>query len=313
MNGLLPALQQPLRRRTGHTAGVLSWCTPAFLISATAGHAQDIERLRDVPYAPATHPEQMLDFSWPAGATATVLFIHGGSLAESGERRHSPRYASVCDPFVAAGVACATIDYRLAPNFQWPAMPADVAAAIVEVRELVTVRGGDPDRLFLFGHSSGCTLAAVIATDSTHLARVGLHPTQLGGVVLMGCVLDNHDVALRGLTADDIRDGFVRSRSDVERFGTPERWLAANPSRFLGPHVPPVRVIVASAERFFPPILEQGARFVRRLVQHDVPADLVIVPGTHRSSIEGIVREDDPVFTAVRSFVANPRSESGRP
>jgi len=60
-------------------------------------------------------------------------------------------------------------------------MPADIAAAVANVRALSVDRDGDPDRLFLFGHSSGCTLAATLATDATHLAAVGLSPTCLAG------------------------------------------------------------------------------------------------------------------------------------
>lgn len=269
--------------------------------------AQGATTLRDVPYVSDPHPEQELDFSWPSdGAGATVLFIHGGSLRESGERRASPRYRDVCDPFLTAQIACATMDYRLAPGFRWPAMPQDVAAAVLEVRELVRSRGGDPDRLFLFGHSSGCTLAAVVASDSTYLDAVGLGPSDLAGVIPMGCVLDNHDARLRGITADDIREGFYEARGEVQRWGTPENWIDANPSYSVGPHVPPTLVIVARAERFFPAILEQGARFVRRLLEADVPAEIVIVPGTHRSSIEDLGEPGDPTFEAIRAFMEDP-------
>lgn len=272
--------------------------------------AQSVER--DVPYTSDPHPEQHLDFIWPdGGAESTVLFIHGGSLLETGERRTSPRYSDVCEPFVRSGIACATTDYRLAPSFTWPTMPHDVTAAVSTVRDLVSDRGGDPGRLFLFGHSSGCHLAAVLATDPSNLATVGLEPSDLGGAILMGCVLDNYDTALRGVTADEIREGFRRSESDVERFGTAENWLSANPSRFLGPHVPPVLVVVARQERFFPAILEQGARFVRRLKEADVPAELTIVPGTHRSSIEDLDAPGDPTFQAVRNFIQDPVAATG--
>lgn len=273
-----------------------------------ADDPQEVETLRDVPYVPDPHPEQRLDFHWPPDAAATVLFLHGGGLSESGERRDSPRYRRVCDPFVADGIACATADYRLAPSFSWPAMPEDVAAAVVKVRELVAARGGNPDRLFLFGHSSGCTLAAVVASDPRYLEAVGLGPSNLAGAIPMGCVLDNRNAALRGLTAAEVRAAFRDDRGDVDRYGTAEGWIAANPSFAVGPHVPPTLVVVARAERFFPAILEQGARFVRRLLEADVPADLVLVPGTHRSSIEDFPAPGDPTFAAIRAFIGDPRA-----
>lgn len=90
--------------------------------------------------------------------------------------------------------------------------------------------------------------------------------------------MDNYEAERRGLTADGIRGGFARSASDVARFSTPENWLAANSSFALGGHVLPTLVVVARAERFFPAIFEQGARYVRRLLEADVPAEVVIVP-----------------------------------
>lgn len=91
------------------------------------------ESIRDHAYVSGGTTDQRLDFYWPAQARVTVLFIHGGSLVESGERRTSAPYRTVCAPLVAAGVGCATIDYRLAPTYKWPAMPRDVAAAVAAV------------------------------------------------------------------------------------------------------------------------------------------------------------------------------------
>ncbi len=260
----------------------------------------------NVAYVANGTSDQTLDFYWPATkADATVLFIHGGSLQEAGERRDSSVYRNVCKPFVAAGVACATMDYRLAPTHQWPAMPNDVASAVVKVRELITQKGGDPKKLFLFGHSSGCHLAAIVATNPEYLKRVGLSPSDLAGVIPMGCTLDRNDVAVRHLTADSIREGFSRDKGDVATYGTAENWISANPASFIGPHVPPTLVVLSRAERFMPAILEQGARFVRRLLEIQRPADIVIVPGRHMTSIANIANAGDPTFEAIIGFIRN--------
>lgn len=284
------------------------------LLSAAPGAAQTVQR--DISYAADPHPEQHLDLHWPDGtARAVVLFVHGGSLREAGERRSSPRYADVCQPFVTSGIACATTDYRLFPGFRWPTMVLDVAAAVGEVRERWTARGGAADRVFLFGHSSGCHLVASLGTNAEYLTSVGLAPSDLAGIVPMGCTLDKYDTALRGLDATDIREGFQES-DELDLYGTAEQWISANPAHHLGSHVPPTLVVVAHQERFFPSILEQGARFVRLLKEADVPAELVIVPGSHRSSIEDLDEPGDPTFEAIRRFIlaeTRPDDPSGRP
>ena len=73
-----------------------------------APRAEETEVLVDLPYVHSAAEEQHLDFYWPSdGADETLLFIQGRSLP----------------PFVDAGVACATMDYRLHPTHKWPAMP----------------------------------------------------------------------------------------------------------------------------------------------------------------------------------------------
>ena len=89
-------------------------------------------------------------------------------------------------------------------------------------------------------------------------------------------------------------------------YRTLEDWLDADASRFLGAHMPPTLVIVAHRERFFPAILEQGAKFARRMLELERPADVVIVPGGHIDSISGFGAADDPVLAAVLDFIRNP-------
>lgn len=306
-------MEHSWRSRTA--ASFLTPATLLFLVASVAA-AQSSPRspevLRDLPYVASPHPEQYLDFYWPGGdPRATVLFIHGGGLYEHGERRTSSPYRDTCAPFMAEAVGCATMDYRLAPEFSWPAMPEDVVSAIVKVRELVASRGGDPDRLFLFGHSSGCHLAAVVATNESYLQAVGLSTSNLAGTIPMGCTLDPYDIAVRELDLEVIRAAFQRDESDRERFGTAENRLAANPSLFVGSHVPPTLVVVAKQERFFPANLEQGARFVRRLKEANVPAELVIVPGKHMSSIADLDEPGNPTFRAISDFIADPAAATG--
>lgn len=252
--------------------------------------------------------DQTMDVYSPSAlATATVLFIHGGSLQESGERRTSPEYKNVCAQFVARGIACASMDYRLSPKSSWPVMPQDVASAVASLRTLLANEKGDPDKVFPFGHSSGCHLAAIVGMDSTYLGAVGLKTRNIAGIIPMGCTLDRDDATLRGLTPDGIRTAFMNDRQEVATYKTPENYLNANPANHIGKHVPPTLIIVAEAERFMPPIMEQGARIVRRLMEEGVAANLVVVPGTHMSSIQTISRSDDPALRAILRFIGDPR------
>jgi len=298
-----------LRRVAAVTAGG-ALLLPALAATPPGQTARPAER--DVAYVQDGTADQRLDLYLPDGNRfPTVVFVHGGSLQESGERRTSNVYASICEPFVAEGIGCATVDYRLAPTHRWPAMPDDVAAAFGWVRAAIGERGGDPSRVFLFGHSSGCHLAAAVGTNPRYLAGVGLDPSAVAGVIAMGCTLTPLDgilrmAAERDLSADELTALWAERSGELDTYGTFEARLDSDPSRHVGAHVPPTLVVVAERERFHPPILEQGARFVGLLYEHERPADLVLVPGTHMSSIAAIGEPGDPAFAAIRAFIADP-------
>jgi acetyl esterase/lipase len=276
----------------------------ALFVSAGATRFQ--ASFRNERYVPNGTADQVLDLDTPASSGfATVVFIHGGSLQESGERRYSPVYAKVCEPFLAAAIACATIDYRLAPAHKWPAMPLDAAAAFKWVRDKVASLKGDPGRVFVFGHSSGCQLAAVLGANPKYLGAVGRTPADVAGIVAMGCVLAPLEDATSKVTTDELRTRWAKV-GDSATYASLEDRLDSDPSRFLGAHMPPTLVVLAEAERFFPAILEQGAKFVRRLLELKRPADVVIVPGRHMTSISALHQPSDPAFAAIQRFIANP-------
>jgi acetyl esterase/lipase len=278
---------------------------PLILLCVAAGaQAQTLPGGATYYYGNETD-DQALDVYLPHNeGFPTVLFVHGGSLVESGETRMSPVYHNVCEPFVRDGIGCATMDYRLAPAHQWPAMPQDVAAATDWLFANLPDMGGRTDRIFLLGHSSGCHLVALIATDPRWLAAHGRRPEDLAGVIPMGCTLNPYDTTGTGITPQGLAERFQRDRSAVEVYGTLQHRIEANPSLYVGSRVPPMLVVLAEAERFFPAILEQGARFVRLLLERDRPAELVIVPGRHMSSIESIGVANDPTFAAVHAFIS---------
>jgi len=252
-----------------------------------------------------------------ASATSSapvVLFIHGGSLEEAGERRNSPMYAPVCPGLTARGILCVTMDYRLAPSYRWPAMPQDVAAAVRWLKDSIATRGGDPERIFLLGHSSGCHLAAVVALDSSYLAEQGLHSGALAGVVAMGCTLAPWDTAGRAATQSELEQTFARDEEERRVYSSLAWRLRANPSLWVGSLAPPFLVLVAESERYMPPILEEGARFVRLLRERERSADLRILSGRrHVTTTTGFADPADIVANLVAEFVRSPRAVTATP
>jgi acetyl esterase/lipase len=61
------------------------------------------------------------------------------------------------------------VNYRLSPAVKHPEHVKDVARAFAWTRKHIKEYGGDPDRIFLCGHSAGGHLVSLLATNPTFL------------------------------------------------------------------------------------------------------------------------------------------------
>jgi triacylglycerol lipase len=128
---------------------------------------------RDIAYG--QNERNLLDVfrsSKPADKPLPVLvFVHGGAFV-AGNRRTgpgSPFYDNVMLWAIRNGMVGVNMTYRLAPKDPWPAGPRDVGQAIRWVHDNIAQRGGDPTRIFLFGHSAGAShVAAYVAKPEFH-------------------------------------------------------------------------------------------------------------------------------------------------
>lgn len=113
---------------------------------------------------------QCLDVYTPGrdGRRPVVLFVHGGAFVD-GHRDRSPEvYANVLYYFARQGCVGVNMEYRLAPAHTYPSGTQDVAGAVAWTREHIARYGGDPQRIYLMGHSAGAAHAASYAYDRRH-------------------------------------------------------------------------------------------------------------------------------------------------
>ena len=262
----------------------------------------------DIPFAAGGGHDQQLDLYTPASDDfPTILFVHEGSLM-SGDRKDEP-YAKMCQTFQSLGFGCAATNYRLAPDHKWPAQPDDVAAAFGWLKRNIGSRGGDPKRIFLFGHSSGAYLAAMVAADPRYLVAHGLQQRDIAGVVAMGCRL-NDVVEVRPTPPITYESSWVPPnrvgdymREEVA-FVSLEQRNDAVPADHVTAQLPPTLVLIADDERFFPPILRDAAEFVGRAQAAGAKADLAILADrTHTTAIQMMVTPTDPTVMQVAAFI----------
>ncbi|TGE09631.1 alpha/beta hydrolase [Hymenobacter fodinae] len=151
--------------------------------------ARPSRRTQDVAYVPPTDPafdteRHRLDVYAPkkqaAAPRPVVVFIHGGSW-NSGNKNF---YSFIGRRLAKQGVVAVIINYRLAPQVEVPAMAEDCARAVAWTAQHIAEYGGDPQRLYLMGHSAGGGLAALLTADTQRLARWGMNPSSIRGAIL---------------------------------------------------------------------------------------------------------------------------------
>lgn len=284
---------------TRHAQRVAAGILSIMALSETAV-AQIVER--DLPYGP--DPKRRLDLSIPvAKAFPTVIFVHGGSLT-TGDKADDD-YQDVCLPFPAVGIACANINYRLAPAHPWPAQGDDVAAAVAWVRTNIGARGGDPRSLFLIGHSSGAMLVALVGADQRYLARHGLKTSDLCGIVPMGSIMwdDELEQAIARYGRSRVEVAFRRDPDNAMYRGL-DAYLDHWPIRHVRTGMPPYLFLIAESEQAQPPVLKTNSTFVARALALGNWAEYRVLPGrTHYSAIRKVSEPGDPVFAMIRDFI----------
>ncbi len=252
---------------------------------------------RDLVYArPGGVPVAMdLHFPKTGGPWPCVVMIHGGGWSEGdkagfdlGMARH--------------GFLVATINYRLAPSFRFPAMIEDVKGAIRFLRAHAAEYNLDPGRMALLGHSAGGHLAALAALAGKEAGwDVGGnldHSSEVQAVVELS---GPADMKLR--FAADGPEGLGYTAFD------PGQWETASPITWARADAPPFLVIHGKADGVVS--IEQARILVEALRRAGATADFVPVShaGHGFESIGGLAWPPIPFlfFKALRFLKRNLR------
>ena len=128
-----------------------------------------LQKMADIPYAVVDGHELKLDLYLPADVSRPPLlvWVHGGAW-QAGSKDPAPT-----TPFVDAGYALASVQYRLSGVAQFPAPIHDIKAAIRFLRASAASYGYDAGAIGVMGASAGGHLAALVGTTNGHAELEG--------------------------------------------------------------------------------------------------------------------------------------------
>ncbi|MEO8766098.1 MAG: alpha/beta hydrolase [Ginsengibacter sp.] len=118
-----------------------------------------------------------LDLYYPKGENnyPTIVWFHGGGL--TGGTKEIPK------ALMDKGYAVAGVEYRLSPKVMAPAYIEDAAAAVAWVFKHIAGYGGNPNLIFLSGHSAGGYLDMMITLNKKYLSIYNIDANNIAALV----------------------------------------------------------------------------------------------------------------------------------
>ena len=255
------------------------------MIEKTAQVRKNLPHHLDLAYG--TDPKQKLDIYLPEGTNLTAapvfLFLHGGGFRE-GDRA---QYGAVAAPFAKHGIITAVASYRLTVDgFHYPDQPNDAKAAIKWIFENISQYGGDPNSIYVGGHSAGAILTADIGGNRNWMAEAGLPKQVLKGIVPVSAP---YDMRAEG------RPGEQSSYAP-----TPELQEQASPILHINDPAPDAIVAVGSLEKY----QQSSQELVNKLQAMGGHAQYVLLDGEdHKDTALSMADEGSAIFQAVLAMI----------
>jgi acetyl esterase/lipase len=235
---------------------------------------------KDVTYGIAGNVSLKMDIFYPkmaSGVLPVVVYVHGGGW--TGGDKAAGAGVNEIPEMIKRGYLVASINYRLAPQYRFPAMIEDAKCAVRFLKAKASDFGLDPGRIGVWGGSAGGHLVALLGTTD---ASAGFEGT--GGYAdqssRVQAVVDFFGPA-------DLNIFFQRYQGTImkEVFGAADansdKLKVASPVTYISRDDPPFLIMQGDKDTVVP--LIQSQILYDRLVADGVTASLVIVKNAGHS------------------------------
>jgi acetyl esterase/lipase len=275
------------------------------LLSGCAVLTKRIKRTEDLAYISETSlffntERHRLDVYAPRKKEElkeVLVFIHGGSWNSGGKSI----YKFLGRRFARKGVVTVVINYRLSPGAEYNEMAMDAARAVKWVQEEIETFGGNPEKIFVSGHSAGGHLAALISIKDQYFDSLGISNPVNGAVLIDAAGLDMYTYLKEHQSGE--------GKMYLETFTkNPGNWKEASPIYYLNENMPPL--LIYRGGKTYPSIIKSNEAFVKELKKFVPEPNYKIQKGKkHVPMIIQFICTLNPRYKEILRFMENPAAD----
>lgn len=300
------------RKMTLFLLVILFCVTTVFFSTGAAGaklkkwERKKIELEKDLYYYPRELHENdesidkhSLDIYYPENSKdrPVMVFIHGGSWSY-GDRSW---YRLLGYTFAKQGIVTVIISYRLAPDYIYPAQIEDTVHAVNYVFNNISKYGGNPEFIYLCGHSAGAHIVSSIIFNDKFREQLSFEHQKLNGLILIsGPFLISEEFIVKEKYSKTVEKVFTENK---------EVWDDASPFN----HVKKIDIpiFIAYAENDWLLAKFQSKIFQKKLIDSGCNSEIKeIKTKNHYSEIVFMQLPEDEMHKEVLNFI-NTHLKSG--
>lgn len=219
------------------------------------------------------------------------IFIYGGTW-NSGKKE---MYSFLGNRMARKNVVSVIIDYPKSPAANYDEMAIDAAKAVKWVKENIQEYGGDPDRIFISGHSAGGHLASLITVREDYFEKIGISTPIKGAILIDAAGLDMYSFLKK--------ENYPADNTFIQTFtNDTTNWKTASPLLNLHKGMPPMLIYVGG--KTYPDLRSSNEKLLADLKNLDYdPGYYLLKNKKHKPMIKQFIYSGSHRYKEIIEFM----------